>query len=127
MCMGALPVTVLTCCRFRRSEEFTTLTQLLGEPEAAPKSKAPRLAIAKPRREESGADMPQVSYLAACSSSRRPVRFEELSQGAADVAQLQQEDTAGPSSPSPPDQLLLEQQRQHVPNQCSDSTTKTVS
>ena len=80
--MGALPFTVLTCCRFRRSEEFTTLTQLLGEPEAAPKSKAPRPAIAKPRREESGADMPQVSYFAACSSSRRPVRFEELSQGA---------------------------------------------
>ena len=105
---------MLTCCRFRRSEEFSTLTQLLGEPEAAPKSKAPRLAIAKPRRKESGVDMPQVSHLAA--GSRRRVRFEELSQGPADVAQPQQENTAGPSSPSSPNQLLLEQKRQ----QCLD-------
>ena len=100
--MTATPLSVFICCRFPQSAEFTTLTQLLGEPKAAPKSKAPRLAIAKPRSEKSGpgTDMPYVSHLAG-RRSRRRVTFEETSQEAADVTQQQQEDTAGPSSPSP--------------------------
>ncbi|KAL3142233.1 hypothetical protein ABBQ38_002578 [Trebouxia sp. C0009 RCD-2024] len=91
---------VLWGCRNRfAAAEFTILTQLLGEPEPAPKSKASRRAMAKPREEEPGNDIPQTSHLAR-HTSRRRVRFEEPPEDSADAPQQQSEDTAGPSAPA---------------------------
>ena len=104
MCVELRAITAWACCRFSAAD-FIILTQLLGKPKAAAKSKAPLRVLAKPRAE--GPGVPESSHIAR-RSSRRQVRFEEPPEGSADAAQLQQEDTAGPSSPTPPEQSLLE-------------------